>query len=309
MKSKSFRLLAAGALVALSLPCHAAGWHDVAAGAPGLALALLWLVLLGWGFMALLRLYLRSDAAREKFNDALAAERQARQRAEQATGEARSALRRMADQHIAIRELERQRIGRDIHDDLGQHLLALKIDLSMMHLSTAGAHPQLHQKLGDMIHGLDQTVQSLRAIINDLRPLGLEQGLRRAIDQQLAEFSRLHGVRCRFDPGPGEPDIHPSCEAALFRILQEALANIARHARASEVQVTLALSKGQLALTVQDNGVGIDAPAHGHGCGCGLEGIRQRVASAGGQFSIDSTGGVGTRLAMSIPLQPTVAAT
>jgi signal transduction histidine kinase len=307
MNTRAHHAIAAAALASACLPCHAFGWGEAGSLLGGMALAVLWLAALGGAFIVLLRRHLRFGETLGDAHDALAQERDARSQAELATEEARNALRRMADQHVAIRELERQRIGRDIHDDLGQHLLALKIDLSMLHLSTAGVHPQLHQKLGGVIKGLDDTVHSLRAIINDLRPLGLEQGLHEAIANQMSEFARLHGVACHFDRGSDKAKVHPSCEAALFRILQEALANIARHARATEVRVSLAHCNGQLTLTVQDNGVGMPAQTP-DGRGCGLEGIRQRVASAGGQFAIDSTGGVGTRLALSIPFSPAIAA-
>jgi signal transduction histidine kinase len=215
-----------------------------------------------------------------------------------------------AAQQRKVRDEERQRIARDIHDDLGQHLLSLKIELSLLRMSAGSAHPALRQRLDTMAGNLDQTILSLRAIIHNLRPQGLEQGLRAAIEGQLAEFARLNDVHCSFDAdaqafaqGPDEQR-----DAALFRVLQEALANVARHARATELHVALRLQAARLVLTVRDNGVGM--PRQGGtacGQGCGLDGIGQRVAQAGGCFAIDSEPGAGTLLSLSFPLEQPIA--
>ena len=216
-----------------------------------------------------------------------------------------------AAQQREVRDDERQRIARDIHDDLGQHLLSLKIELSLLQLSAGSAHPLLRQRLATMAGKLDQTILSLRAIINNLRPHGLEQGLRAAIEDQLAEFARLNNVQCNFEADAlafaHTPD--EQRDAALFRILQEALANVARHARATELHVALRLQAARLVLTVRDNGIGMPRQAAGPACGqgCGLDGIGQRVAQAGGRFAIDSEPGAGTVLSLSFPLEQTIA--
>jgi signal transduction histidine kinase len=310
MTRTTHRFTAALALGASASPSHALTLREATTGLPGIVLAMAWLLLLAWGFHYLLRRQLHRSELAEAAEPALIRERQARQLAERAAAEANLALRRMAEAQDTVRDLERQRIARDIHDDLGQHLLALKIELSLLHLSTAGAHPVLNQKLGNIIAGLDLTVQSLRAVINDLRPLGLETGLRDAIAAQLSQFGQLNGIACQFDAPPASSSGPASarCEAAVFRVLQEALANIARHARASRVCVVLLQDARHTSLIVQDNGVGIETMAAcGQGHGCGLDGIRRRVASAGGQFSIDSTAGVGTRLWLSIPVADAIA--
>ncbi len=212
-----------------------------------------------------------------------------------------------AAQQSEVRDDERQRIARDIHDDLGQHLLSLKIELSLLQLNAGAAPLLLRQRLDTMAANLDRTILSLRAVINNLRPLALEQGLRAAIEGQLAEFSRLNQVRCQFEAdaqafshGPDEQR-----DAVLFRTLQEALANVARHARATELHVALRLQAAQLVLTVRDNGVGMAQRQAAQACGqgCGLDGIGARVAQAGGRFAIDSEPGAGTVLSLSFPLQ------
>lgn len=274
---------------------------------PSLIIAVLWMLLLGWGFHALLRRHLRLDDQLADKEAALAYERHARSSAERALANAHITLCKLARQQEAVREAERQRIGRDIHDDLGQNLLALKIDLSLLHVSTTGAHPMITQKVDAMIGNLDLTIRSLRAVINDLRPLALEAGLPAAIEWQLSEFSRLHGIAHVLNSDPGAFDGAPDAErdAAVFRILQESLANIVRHAQASEVRVTLERCVNVLTLTVHDNGVGM--PAGRKPQGSGLAGIRDRVAAIGGRFSIESQAGNGTLLTLSFPVIQTYA--
>jgi signal transduction histidine kinase len=205
-------------------------------------------------------------------------------------------------QQEQVRETERNRIARDIHDDLGQHLLALKIELSQMQVSTRVVHPHVHQKIGRLLQHLDQAIGSLRTVINDLRPPALEHGLRSAMEAQLSEFSRISGIRhqLKADPGAFHAKSDRSVDAMLFRILQESLANVARHAQATEVKITLVRSVDLLTLQVRDNGIGM--AVHPPTRGCGLAGIADRVAAAGGRFVIDSQPGAGTLLSLSIPL-------
>lgn len=305
MKSPS-HCLAALALGAVCPPCRAALPNFDSGGfgaAPyALLLATLWLVALGWGFHALLRRHLRINDRLGNTQAQLDIERHARALAERALAEAHRTLCTMVDQQEDVRETERKRIARDIHDDLGQNLLALKIELSMMQMSTRGAHPQLNQKLACMICNLDLTIKSLRTIINDLRPMALEAGLRHAMEAQLSAFSRIYGIGHHFRAEPGVFDTCPTrpLDAMLFRVLQEALANVARHAQATEIQVLLGRCGGQLTLMIKDNGVGIAQPQTLQGCGLG--GMRDRIAALGGQFAIDSRPGAGTVLSLWVPL-------
>ena len=238
----------------------------------------------------------------------LGRERSARAQAERALAETHRTLCRLVRQQDGIREAERHRIARDIHDDLGQNLLALKIELSLLHVRTSGAHPLLNEMVGSMVRNLDLSITSLRGVINDLRPPLLEHGLRRAMEWQLGEFSRLNGIRHVLEADPEAFRALPGREvdATLFRILQESLSNVVRHARASEVKVAFRRKGDQLALTVEDNGLGmVGAPVHR---GCGLSGIGERVKVLGGHFTIASEAGAGTRLSLTIPLHRAVAA-
>ncbi|MES2323662.1 MAG: sensor histidine kinase [Pseudomonadota bacterium] len=276
---------------------------------PTLLAALAWMILLGWGFHALLKRHLRLDDKLADIEAQLAIEIHARAVAERALANTHVALCKLARKQESVRENERRRIGRDIHDDLGQNLLALKIDLSLLHVSTTGAHPLITQKVDGMIGNLDTTIRSLRAIINDLRPLALESGLRHALEWQLSEFTRLHGVQHAFSAEPCVFEAVPDRErdAMVFRIMQESLSNIARHSHATEVSVDLRRCGDLLTLDVRDNGVGMapDIAAKGSG----LLGIRDRISAIGGQFSLDSSPGKGTVLSMSIPLTEPFAVT
>ncbi len=195
---------------------------------------------------------------------------------------------------------ERARIARDIHDDLGQSLLALKIELSMLQLGASGAQPLLRHKLATMLEHLDGTIGSLRAIINDLRPTALGEGLRPAVVKQLREFTRLNGIPHSLRM---TPDAFAGCgqhDTVVFRLLQEALSNIARHAQATEVAVALEQRRGQLQLKISDNGIGLPDNCSPHGCG--LNGMRERAAAVGGQFEVYSRPGAGTLVKLTIPL-------
>lgn len=269
---------------------------------PALIIAVTCLLVLGWGLLALLQRHLRQEDELAERESVLAYERHARSHAERALASTHLTLCRLARQQEEVRETERQRIGRDIHDDLGQHLLSLKIDLSLLQVSTTGAHPVLTERLGAILTGVDLTIAALRAVINDLRPRALEAGLAAAIEWQLAEFTRVNGIVHVLECDPacfeGAPDA--SRDATVFRILQELLANVVRHAHASEVRVRLQRDAGLLTMSVQDNGVGMpaDRPLHGNG----LCGIHERVAAIGGRFTIDSQSGGGTLLTLSFPL-------
>ena len=267
-----------------------------------LPLAILWLILLGWGFRALLGRHLRSHDRLAYSEAQLALERHARVQAEKTLGDAHTSLCRLVQQQEQVRENERNRIARDIHDDLGQHMLALKIEISLLQVSTSGAHPLVHQKVGFLLDSIDQAIASLRVVIKDLRPVALEHGLQNAMRAHLSEFTRLNGIRHELDAAPDafQPGPDGGVDAMLFRILQESLANVARHAQATEVKIALVRSGDLLTMHVRDNGIGMAGQPGTSGCG--LVGIADRVTAAGGKFLIDSKPGGGTLLSLSIPL-------
>jgi signal transduction histidine kinase len=309
MKFVSPRLAATSVvLAAMAVPVAAA----IGAG-PGMhsmvLLAAAWLAILGWSFRILLG---RHQGFEDKLASAqalLELERKARTQAEQARGDTHTSLCRLIGQQEQVREEERNRIARDIHDDLGQRLLVLKIELDLMKLSGSDAEAPRQQHVDGLLQHLDQAIGSLRTVINDLRPLALEHGLRSAIEAHLAEFSRVSGIRHEFDADPRafEAKYDPSLSATLFRILQESLANVARHAQASEVKIALLQRDDQLFMEVRDNGIGINMAGRSGTRGCGLLGIADRVSAAGGKFVVDSQPGAGTTLSLSIPLPRAIA--
>jgi signal transduction histidine kinase len=287
------------------------GANAYAANTDGLAQlvvlsAALWLLGLGWVFLLVLRRKLRTEDRVTELEARLTLEQKSRMLAEQALADTHAVLARLVHQHDEVRDGERSRIARDIHDDLGQNLLALRIDLSLMQVATAGIHPAIHQKVAAMAGSLELAVKSLRAVINNLRPLALESGLQRALELQLTEFTRISGVRHQFEAGPGSWTSAASSGALdgmLYRVVQESLSNVARHAGASEVRVALARDGTRLTLRVQDDGIGMPLAAAGGGsAGCGLAGMRARAAAAGGTLSVQSAPGAGTVILLNVPL-------
>jgi signal transduction histidine kinase len=217
----------------------------------------------------------------------------------------RDQLRRLAAHAEQIKEGERKRIAREIHDDLGQNLLALRIEADMLSSRTADRHPRLHERASWTLAQIDATIKSVRQIINDLRPNVLDLGLGAAVEWQIAEFRRRTGIACELTGDSLENvAMHDYCATAFFRILQESLHNIARHSKATKVRVELSLERNdpyRLSMSVSDNGVGM--PSGGPRPGSfGLVGIEERINLLNGSFVIHSTPGNGTSLAVSVPL-------
>ncbi|CDG83308.1 sensor histidine kinase [Janthinobacterium agaricidamnosum] len=230
-----------------------------------------------------------------------------RHKSEQALLDTHASLCHLLAQQAGIKENERRRIGAEIHDDLGQNLLTLKIDISMLQVSTAGAHPLIHQKLALISKNVDLTIRSLRSIINDLRPAGLEDGLQAALERQVSEFSRINDIACQFDAADDAYGAGRMLDAVVLRVVQEALSNVARHAKATQVHLRLRHDGDLLLLDISDNGVGmLPDPCRR---GCGLPAMRERISAAGGRLDIDTAPGCGTRLAITLPLEPAQAQT
>ena len=226
-------------------------------------------------------------------------EREQRALADQALDDTRKQVRHLSASQQALRDAERRRIARDLHDDLGQHLLALGLDARAL----AASHPALRPQLARFDERIGLAARAMRSIVRDLQPEALESGLQGAVQQQVEQFSRLSGIPCRLD---AEPAAFSACaddgvDKVVYRVLQESLSNIVRHAQASEVCVGICRQRNSLSLTVRDNGVGLPHPPAARGNG--LRGIAQRVADAGGRFDIASTPGAGTALTMSFPIQ------
>jgi signal transduction histidine kinase len=211
-------------------------------------------------------------------------------------------LRRLADHAYQIKELERKRIAREIHDDLGQNLLALRIETELLATRTKGSHNILHKRARATLLQIDTTIKSVRQIINDLRPTVLDLGLSAAVEWQVNQFQRRTGIRCEIHDDYGDIALPDHCATAFFRILQESLTNIVRHANATSVTVELRLNGDWLSLTVKDNGVGLPPGGHNKFGSFGLVGIEERIAILGGTCAVFSEPEGGTTVMVSAPV-------
>ena len=210
-------------------------------------------------------------------------------------------LRRLAAHAESIKESERKRIAREIHDDLGQNLLALRIEVDLLASRTGVRHPRLHTRARWMLEQIDATIKSVRQIINDLRPHVLDLGLTAAVDWQIAEFQRRTGLACELVSHNHDLHVSDRCATTLFRILQESLTNVSRHARATKVRVELAVDPESISMTVSDNGIGLTKAGGQKPGSFGLVGIEERVRILGGKCIITSGVNAGTTVHVSIP--------
>ncbi|HVZ86355.1 MAG TPA: PAS domain S-box protein [Polyangia bacterium] len=231
--------------------------------------------------------------------DAMRAAEAARSDAERAANELRALATRLAD----IREEERREIARELHDQVGQALTALKLDLAVVRGQLAGgALADAGTRLGAMDTLLDETLETTRRISATLRPAILDDlGLAAAIRWQAAEFTQRTGVACEVRVPDAEATMPPAVALALFRILQEALTNVARHAAAHHVVVELARERGAAALTVADDGRGFGTVEVAGRRSLGLMGMRERATALGGQVEIVGPAGRGTTVRARIP--------
>ncbi len=221
--------------------------------------------------------------------------------------QSREQLRRLASHLEQVREEERASLAREIHDDLGGILTALKMDVAWLRRRLEPADEKIADKLSSMATLADGAIQSMRRIITALRPAILDDlGLIAAIDWQLTEFRKRTGLMVEFEQG-NNPDVttveFPSALAVVaFRTLQEALTNIMRHAEASAVTVRAALEGGEFVLTVADNGKGIgEESLHKRGS-YGVLGMRERAHSLGGTFAIARRAEGGTQVSLRLSL-------
>jgi PAS domain S-box-containing protein len=214
--------------------------------------------------------------------------------------ESEARLRELAAFLQTVREEERTRIARELHDELGQALTALRIDLGWLRGKCGGLGAPAAERVSSAFSVVEQSIVSLRRISEDLRPAMLDSlGLAAAVEHHVTQFSQRTGVHCALRMNREEFDLDSSLATAIFRIVQEALTNVARHAAASEVAVSVEETDTGINLTVTDNGRGISA-ANGKKT-FGLLGMRERITILGGTFDIDSQPGHGTRVSCWLP--------
>lgn len=217
----------------------------------------------------------------------------------------RRQLRELSAGMVTAREEERRRIARELHDELGQRLTILKMEL-------ASPSPVASGKVADerrtvMLQMVDETIHSVRRIATELRPLMLDDlGLNAAIEWLAQGWARRMGVGMQLRLDSDEPAVGQATGIAVYRMVQEALTNVARHARATKVRISVTRDNGQLVLEVLDNGVGFDEPSMYNAGSHGLMGIRERAYMLGGQLEIGNAAAGGGRILVRLPFEPVV---
>jgi signal transduction histidine kinase len=215
--------------------------------------------------------------------------------------ESEDKLRRLAAHLISIREEERAHIAREIHDELGQVLTGLKMEVTW--LAKRLSDPVLLEKTESMCGLIDSTVQTVRKIATGLRPEMLDDmGLIAAVAWQAKEFQKRTGIRCRTKLPPETTKPDHDVATTVFRIFQEILTNVARHSRATRVDIDLAIGEDKLELDVLDNGVGIQDRDVGGRKSLGLLGMQERALLFGGEVNVAGKAGEGTRVSVTIPI-------
>lgn len=227
-----------------------------------------------------------------------------RVRAEEQLRQSREQLRALAAHLQSVREEERGRIAREVHDELGQVLTGLKYDLAWLARGLPADSTALQEKTRGLLSLVDATINTVRRIFTDLRPSVLDElGLVAAIEWQAQEFQSRTGIECRVSTELTDLSLGSEASTALFRICQESLTNVARHAQATRVTVRLSAEEDRLILSVVDNGRGVTEQEQARVTSFGLLGMQERASLLGGQLTIVGRPGAGTTVMVKIPLR------
>jgi PAS domain S-box-containing protein len=228
-----------------------------------------------------------------------------RVKAEAALIKARAELRELSIASQTAREEEKSRISRELHDELGQNLTALKMDLSWLESHAANDEPARNERIHAMQRVLDSTVVATRRIAADLRPLMLDDlGLMAALEWLTQDFTRRSTVPCDLSVDDRVVEVDQRVQSALYRAVQECLTNVARHAMATRVKIELKVNPANVFLRVQDDGRGIREQDRSRRGSFGLIGMRERVYILGGSVEITSEPGAGTSITVVMPRTP-----
>lgn len=226
-----------------------------------------------------------------------------RKLAEKEMEESSQKLRQLTTHLLNIREEERKRIGREIHDELGQQLTAIKMDISWIAKKTDPSQEAFKTKLQNVIALLDGGNQSIRRILNELRPVILDDyGLLEALLWQAQQFTANTHIPVAMTASESDMRIPEEISTCIFRIFQEALTNITRYAKATQVKVSLDIDSDSVLLNIEDNGLGFDTELTKTKKSFGILGMKERVASLNGRFDLSSVPGNGTRISIHIPI-------
>src|SRR5467141_2433655 len=238
-----------------------------------------------------------------RVNQELRTEIAERQHAEEQLRTSLDQLRALTARLQSVREEERTSISREIHDELGQACTAIKMDLALIGRRLTKRQTQLRSKVDSAIQLVDSTIATLRRIASELRPRTLDDlGLPAALESQAQEFESRTGIRCTVALPQELFTFDADTSTAIFRIFQESLTNVARHAQATRVEACLEMQPDQLILQVHDNGRGFDAEQAKARRSLGLVGMQERALLLNGEFKIEGVLGSGTTMTLRIPL-------
>ena len=225
----------------------------------------------------------------------------------QRLGEAEKRFRLISRGILRVQEAERGRISRDLHDGVGQSLTALKVQLQLLEMSAAEEDSALSARLGELREMADRSLQDVRQISHLLRPQMLDDlGLLPTLRWLARTFQQRTGVEVALSADGVDEQMDPDLSNLVFRLVQEALTNVAKHARAARAEVRLRRAGDRLFLAVQDRGAGFDAASclrsTDEDRGFGLRGMRDRVQLFSGRFTVTSEPGAGTTIEVEVPL-------
>ncbi len=227
-----------------------------------------------------------------------------KRRLEAVVEERTAALSELSNHLQYVREEEKSKLARDIHDELGGILVSAKMDVAWVEKRIKGLDPESGSKLERALQALDDGVSIKRRIIEELRPTLLDNlGLSAALDWQLHEICDRAGLRCAIATPADETPITPNVSIAVYRIVQEALTNIVKYAKAAHVNVELGVNDNTLTLLIEDDGIGIPPDAQGNLLSHGIAGMRQRVRALHGEFTIARRPEGGTMIEVTIPIE------
>ncbi|MBL1259560.1 MAG: response regulator [Thiotrichaceae bacterium] len=217
----------------------------------------------------------------------------------------RHLLRRLAAHSQNLREEERGRFARDLHDDLGSGMAALKMDLKWLLKRLDGQDPEADEKLSGMTRLIDSAIASVRHVITEMRPSIIDDlGLLAAVEWQLEEFGKRHGIKVALDRNCDEivfKNKDKDSDISIFRIFQEALNNIAKHAESTSVLVTVIDEDDVLIITISDDGCGFDVSARTNNDSFGIISMKERVLVMAGNIDVISNPGDGVVVKISLP--------
>jgi signal transduction histidine kinase len=217
--------------------------------------------------------------------------------------ESHQQLRNLSAHLDRVRETERRHLAREIHDELGQKLTSLRFQVAMLSAGINSPQADLSQTANSLLRQIDETIESVRAIASDLRPAVLDLGLTAAVEWQMQEFRRRTGIAYKLKISDEDIPLDNDRATAVFRIIQESLTNVIRHAKASEITLKLEKKDDVLKLRITDNGIGVALDGMDKARAFGIAGMRERVRLLDGTLTIRSRPGQGVQIMVNIPLK------